>query len=381
LLVAIASSSFRFGQRENEGMSWSDSDYYIDMAHVFSGEKEAFNKGYLETRPHHYARPLFSYFAAKITSLGLSLKTSFSVLNVLAAWIIAVIFYIGIVVNLPCFQYAWMPPFLFLTGFPQLNWGYHILTDTFGYGFSIIVIFIMDMFFIYASKHEFSHKKIQYILGILLLFILQSLAFFAREIAWAAVIVAVYFFLKHLITNKKISYFYVVVIITLILTKLFHQIYCQIYQLSPPELHFLRFSELFNYKYLLDFFIKNGFAFNIAWPCVFIYFFKFRLNGLKKIPDIFIAWTIAAVLYIGAAYSHNDLGNGYGYGYPLRISYALFPLIFLFTTHTLTSFKHKKIIITFYLVLSLLINITGVLLDPNTSSVTYENVLEKIDIR
>jgi predicted benzoate:H+ symporter BenE len=234
------------------------------------------------------------------------------------------------------------------------------------------------MFFIYASNHEFSHKKKQYISGILFLFILQSLAFFAREIAWAAVIVAAYFFLKHLVTNKKVSYFHIITIISLILAKSFHQIYCHKYQLSPPELHFLRFSELFNYKYLLDFFIKSGFAFNIAWPCVFIYFFKFRLNGLKTIPDIFIAWTIAAVLYIGAAYSHNYFDV---YGYPLRISYALFPLIFLFTTQTLTSFKHKKIIITCYLVLSVLINITGVLLDPNTANVTYENVLEKIDIR
>ena len=349
------------------------------MAHVFSGEKETFNKAYLERKEfHHYARPLFSYCAAKITSLGLSLRTSFSVLNILAAWIIAVIFYIGIVVNLPCFQYPWLPPFLFLTGFPQLDWGYHLLTDTFGYGFSIIVIFFMDMLFIYASNHEFSHKKKQYILGILFLFILQSLAFFAREIAWAAVIVAAYFFLKHLITNKKVSYFYLITIITLILAKSFHQIYCHIYQFSPPKLHFLNFSALFNYKYILDFFIKSGFAFNIAWPFVFIYFFKFRLNGLKKIPDIFIAWTIAAVLYIGAAYSHNAFGHGYGY--PLRISYALFPLIFLFTTYTLTSFKHKKIIITFYLIFSLLINITGVLLDPNTPNVTYENILKKIVI-
>jgi hypothetical protein len=58
LLVALLSSIPRFGQRENEALpTISDSDLYLEMAHVFVGETPGFDPERLETWPHHYNRP------------------------------------------------------------------------------------------------------------------------------------------------------------------------------------------------------------------------------------------------------------------------------------------------------------------------------------
>ena len=50
LLLAMACSTVRFGQRENGGAPLSDSDCYLDMARVFTGRKAAFDTG-LSTGP------------------------------------------------------------------------------------------------------------------------------------------------------------------------------------------------------------------------------------------------------------------------------------------------------------------------------------------
>ena len=42
-LVAVLSSLLRFGNRENNLSDVSDSDYYLDMAQVFVGQKTEFN--------------------------------------------------------------------------------------------------------------------------------------------------------------------------------------------------------------------------------------------------------------------------------------------------------------------------------------------------
>ena len=62
--IAAACSIPRFGQRENEALpAISDSDLFIDMAHVFAGDAPAFNPQYFRMEPHHYNRPLLAFLA------------------------------------------------------------------------------------------------------------------------------------------------------------------------------------------------------------------------------------------------------------------------------------------------------------------------------
>ena len=64
LAIAAVCSVPRFGHRENELLpSVSDSDFFIDMARVFTGEAAAFNPRWVALAPHHYNRPLLSYLA------------------------------------------------------------------------------------------------------------------------------------------------------------------------------------------------------------------------------------------------------------------------------------------------------------------------------
>jgi len=97
-VVAVLSSILRFGQRENDNLSTlSDSDCYIDMAMVFSGEKEAFNPDWIRGLPHHYNRPFFPFVAGLIGHylLGDDFKSAFSVINIIAAIVIAYILHLS----------------------------------------------------------------------------------------------------------------------------------------------------------------------------------------------------------------------------------------------------------------------------------------------
>ena len=59
--IAILSSLLRFGHRENNLDEVSDSDYYMDMALVFVGEKSGFMAEHRNR--HHYNRPLMAFCA------------------------------------------------------------------------------------------------------------------------------------------------------------------------------------------------------------------------------------------------------------------------------------------------------------------------------
>jgi len=149
-LTAIASSTLRFGQRENEHLPESDSDYYIDMAQVFAEQKLVFEEEFVTPYPHHYSRPTLPFLAGVLDQAvpWLSLRACFSILNIVAGAILAWMLYVVIRRSRPELHYAWAGPLLFLTGFPQMNWGYHILTDTIGlataFGAALMAAHILD---------------------------------------------------------------------------------------------------------------------------------------------------------------------------------------------------------------------------------------------
>ena len=89
-VVAAVSSVPRFGQRENDASALSDSDYYLDMASVFSGDKPTFDPTWSSAAyfgAHHYSRPLLPFLAAAVVRAvpRVSLPSAFSLVNVLAA--------------------------------------------------------------------------------------------------------------------------------------------------------------------------------------------------------------------------------------------------------------------------------------------------------
>lgn len=69
LAIAALCSIPRFGQRENEGLPVVlDSDAFLDMAQVFSGEAEHFRPDWVTILTQHYQRPLLSLLAAPLGS-------------------------------------------------------------------------------------------------------------------------------------------------------------------------------------------------------------------------------------------------------------------------------------------------------------------------
>src|SRR5690606_27073536 len=101
------------------------------------GERAAFDPAWSDPGyfgAHHYGRPALPFLAGWAARLvpGLSVEAGFSVLAILAAWAVAGALHWLIARAAPELQHPWLPSALFLAAFPQMNWGYHILTDTLG---------------------------------------------------------------------------------------------------------------------------------------------------------------------------------------------------------------------------------------------------------
>src|SRR5688572_25005177 len=142
LMIATAASLPRFGQRENERERMrvvSDSDLYLEMARVFIGDQPRFTREWVDWQPHHYNRPLLPFAAGWVGAylLGGNVLAAFSFINIFLATLAAVLLMRYLREQRPDWKLYWAPSVLFLTGFPQINWGYHILTDTAGYGTAI----------------------------------------------------------------------------------------------------------------------------------------------------------------------------------------------------------------------------------------------------
>ncbi len=367
LAVAIVSSWPRFGQKENEESPAPpvDSEIFLDMARVFNGNAVAFNPELVKFAPHHYNRPLVSYLAGFLGkyALGGNLRAAFSVVNILGATAAGMAFMLLIRGLQPGWRWYWLPSVLFLTAFPQMDWGYHILSD--GLGMSTAVLLAVGGAGLIGRMEREKLNGVRWILATIGLGLMSSLAFLARETAWLGVITIGWMIWRRRSAPRILLGKFAVVFLLVLLGKVPHSIYSHHFHLAGVPFE-NTLSNLANWRYILDFLVKTGVCFNLAWLIVL----AARFQGLgRSMPDFFQGWTLAAFLYMGAGYLVNNFN---ACSYPLRLSFALFPWIFFcvaeFFENAALANRWKAVI--GYVILQCAINFFGVFLDGGQGKIT-----------
>jgi hypothetical protein len=377
ILVGILSSLLRFGNRENNIANVeSDSDYYLDMAQVFAGQKAEINYKFLSGNEHHYNRPFLPFCAGILGHyvLNNNYPAAFSIINILAAIFIAYLFFIIVNSFYPTIKYPWFPSLLFLTAFSQMDWGYHILTETIGLAFALgTCYFVYNLICqiekkgLESNKNYLYYKDWKVYLNIFLLFIIQILSFLARETAFFVFIFLIYITLNRKLYNWKYLPLVVTLFSVFIIAKIPQSIYAQINNTHIPEIS-VNLSTMTDPGYILDTFIKLGLAFNIAWLIVIPAVFYLKKGKLTRIHEFIIGWSLAALGYIAAGYLHNKLD----FGYPLRMFFSLFPLVYLIVIEFFEEkFNPPKLVyvLGLFFILHVGISVFGVILDSGTVSI------------
>lgn len=376
LLVAGICSLPRFGQRENEyAPSVSDSDFYLEMARVFTGDQEEFTPAYVAWQPHHFNRPLAPWLAGHLGKnlFRGHLRAAFSLLDILAAALIAMLLKLAIEMQIPAWRFTWLPSVLFLTGFPQLNWGYHILTDTAGLATALLVVFY-TVWLIQKNKGGLLFGC--HLAG---LFICSVAAFLTRETGWLAVITALWVVGLAVRQVPQEGRFRMGLILLVILAgKLPHSVYEYAHTLRTPALHLSAFFE-WNPKYWLDVAVKGGICFHIIWLLVAwrMGLWIRKRRGVPP-PRWMVGWTFSCGLYMAAAYSANDVTV---VGYPMRIVYSMFPLLYFWVEELFESgaIRWRPHLLALLLCVAQLgVGLVGVYLDPGTPKITVPDLMERI---
>jgi hypothetical protein len=381
-IVGILSSLLRFGHRENNLDKLSDSDYYLDMAQVFAGQKEEFNPQLIRVASHHYNRPLLPFCAGFLGHYVLNdnYSAAFSIINILLAIFIAYLFFMMINTLYPKIVYSWFPSLLFLTAFAQMDFGYHILTETIGLAFAFGTCYLLYNLISNVEKRVLESRQPYYYykdrnvyLNIFLLFIIQVLSFLTRETALFVFIFLIYIIVKRKLYRLQYLPLVVLLFTVFIIAKIPHSIYSQIYNTNMPRLPF-NFLALIDPKYILDSLIKLGLAFNISWLIFIPGIYYLKKGKLSNLHEFIIGWTLAALGYIAVGYLHNStLPNGY----PLRMFLSLFPLFYLVVIEFFEiKFNPPKLvyILGLFFILHVSIGVFGVLLDSGT--VTIHSVFD-----
>jgi hypothetical protein len=100
--------------------------------------------------------------------------------------------------------------------------------------------------------------------------------------------------------------------------------------------------------------------------------------GWRRVPDSLRAWGVAAFLYMIAGYVANSIDYG---GYSLRLSYALFPLVFYLAVVGLGRLDQGRrgiVAATVFCAIYAVISVIGVVLDPATARIrVIDLVLER----
>jgi hypothetical protein len=376
LLLSALASIPRFGQRENEhSPEVSDSDLYIEMARVFTGEMKQFTPDYVVWQPHHYNRPLLPFLAGHLGKdlLGGNLRAAFSLINIIAAAAVALFLKQIIRRHRSEWRLSWLPSALFLTGFPQLNWGYHIFTDTIGYATALATAFYAS-WLIEQVRETPQRSKRFWTLHLALLFMNASLAFLARETAWFAVIAAVWLAAGRRHARREQLIKLGLILVVLVLGKLPHLAYSHAYGVTGVPMK-SSLGALLNWSYLFDFTVKTAVCFNLAWVLAV---WGFLRAGDRSVPSLIAGWSVAAVLYIGAGYYVNKIQL---IGYPPRLSYALFPLVYYWVTALLerraSDRRRVPAAIAFFLV-QYGINLLGLFLDPGRPGIKATDVFRSL---
>jgi hypothetical protein len=374
LVIAIVSAIPRFGERENEALSTvSDSDLYLDMARVFVGDSPRFDQELLEIGPHHYNRPLLPFLAGWLARASLhgNVRAAFSTIAILASTLVALLMF-RMVQRLRLADPPWLPSVLFLCGFPQMNWGYHILTDTLGIA-TAFVSFCLAADLIRQADDVAAAGRVGWTSRLFVLWLVSSIAFLTRETAWIAVVGAsVLAFTKRPATRQTLAATLLVVVVAS-LGKLPHSAYANHFGTSGVPL-VLSASVLVDHRYLADFFVKTAVCFNFAWLLALV-----AARRRTRIPPEVIGWSVGAACYVAAGYAANSIE---GIGYPMRMSYSLFPLVFVLAASALAipSFAgRRRTVVVIYCLLQFTINLTGVFLDPSRGRIRVTDLMSAID--
>ncbi|MBW3535481.1 MAG: hypothetical protein KY453_09745 [Gemmatimonadetes bacterium] len=378
----MAASLPRFGQRENEGAALSDSDYYLDMAEVFAGEAERFDARYSapgHPGAHHYGRPLLPWLAAGLDPLlpG-GARAAFSLLNLLAAWAAALALTFHLSQAVPGLRHPWVPGALFLTGFPQVNWGYHLLTDTFGLATALVACLCAAALLRWHARERPLPLDARVVGALAGLFALQALAFLTRETAWIGVVAVAGLVASGVLgrTPRRPSLdlrFGAAVVAVLLAAKLPHALYMARFGLEGVPFAFAPAVWL-DPGYGLDFLLKSAVAFHLAWPLALL---GLRRGGLARVPPVLVAWAGAGLLYMAAGYAHNSLA---GIGYPLRLTWALFPLVYALAWRWLEDAAPGRRLLGAALLavaVNLAVGVAGTRLDEGRSGVTVPGMLDR----
>jgi hypothetical protein len=381
-VVSILSSLLRFGQRENNLAAESDSDYYLDMVHVFMGQQDEFNKSLFLTNEHHYNRPLLPICAGFLGHyiLNNNYSAAFSIINILSAVFIAFLFYLIINRFYPKIVYSWFPSLLFLTAFPQMDFGYHILTETIGLAFALGTCYLLYNLVCKVENNEpvkgkayIYYKDWKVYLNIFALFIIQVLSFLTRETALFVFVFLVYITIKRKLFHWKFLPFVVVIFLVLFIAKIPHLFYAQVYNTHIPEIS-INISTIIDPKYIFDTFFKLGLAYNISWLLIIPAIFYLGKGKLTKVHEFVIGWTLAALGYMAVGYLHNKMIPN---GYPLRMFFSMFPLLYLIIIEFLErKFTSPRLvyILGLFFILHVGISVFGVILD--SGEVTIHNIFE-----
>jgi hypothetical protein len=377
VLLASLCALPRFGQRENEyAPGVSDSDLYLEMARVFTGDKEAFTPAYVAWQPHHYNRPLLPWLAGHLAEClpGHNLRAAFSLLNILAAAWMALLLKMALERHAPAWRHTWLPPVLFLTGFPQLNWGYHLLTDTAGLATALTVA----LYATWLIRRVTGGRPCGWHLPGLLA--CSSAMFLTRETGWLAVITALWVagwtWRTASVAGRLRS---VAILLVLLAGALPHSLYEHSQGLRTPVLHV---ASLFrwNPSYWLDVAVKGGVCFHVVWFLVAGWLWRRwrsrERHGLADLPVWMVGWTLGSGLYMAAAYAHNDIAV---IGYPMRIVYSLFPLVYYCVEELFESgaVRWRPHLLAAALCLGQFgIGLLGVYLDPGTPKVTAPSLFQ-----
>jgi hypothetical protein len=378
LAVAGLCSLPRFGQRENEALpSVSDSDFYLDMAAVFGGTAARFNPEYVESGSGHvhYNRPLLPFLAAQVARLLPShrLRTAFSLVGIVSVALAALLLMEAMRLWRPGTRIAWLPSLLLLSGYPQMNWGYHILTD----GIGLATAFISAWYSAWLVRHAeapASWPWVKWAAALIGLFLLSSMAFLARETAWLAVITTGWLIYRRRAVPGSARLYYVLILVSLLLGKIPHIWYGSYYQVYGVVFR-QPIRNLLDWRYLLDFLVKAVVCFNLSWITAMA---ALRLKPSARVPDFITGWTVGSLLYIGAGYFGNNLMT---VGYPMRMLYVLFPLVyFLVATFLERCVSPSRLIAAAvgYWGVQTAINWVGVLLDPGKGKITALDAAAKL---
>jgi hypothetical protein len=380
LAIAALCSVPRFGQRENEALPVvSDSDAFLDMARVFSGEAEHFRRDWVIDIPLQYRRPLLSFLAAPLGRhlLGGNMRAAISVVQILAATVTALLLLRIVRKQHPDWTFDWLPSVLFLSAFPQMNWGYHLLSDNLGITTALALASYGEWLLSRSTATPAPSWRF-WGLHLALLWAVSVLAFLTRETALFAVITLVYLIVARFArAPRRVLLPWGVVLLVVALGKLPHIAYVEHHDI-PPWPIFNSLEALLNPRYILDFVVKTGVCFNLAWILAAL---AVRRPGRSRIPGFVHGWSIAALLYMAAGYYNNYVEGKGGVGYPLRMSFTLFPYVFLRATEfleTLLPAARRMAVVIAYAVVQYAINLLGVSLDPAQGKITITDVLEGV---